>query len=355
MQSARRARVIAGPWVFLASFLCASMPLAAVAVDWNGASGVDSNWSTAGNWVGGVAPAIANTTVVTFGAAGTTFAPIADAPWTINRLDLTGATPYLLTGGLITFDGAAPQLNLSGGAHAIANDLSLASDLAFTNAIDLTITGQLSGLGGISKSGPGRLTMANFLMYSGQTTVNGGTLQIGNGVVGPTGFFVPVVDNATIEFAGSGAAIVLGAGLVGSGDVVVSGGVVQSPGLAMEHAGSTTISGGQLTATVLNNGPLTIAAPGLFESGDSTVGSLAGAGRLDSNGTAVTVGGDGTSTTFSGTLAGLGGLTKVGAGRFTMANFLMYSGQTTVNGGTLQIGNGVVGPTGFFVPVVDNA
>jgi autotransporter-associated beta strand protein len=68
-----------------------------------------------------------------------------------------------------------------------------------------------------------------------------------------------------------------------------------------------------------------------------TVGSLTGpAGSFVTLGSgALTVGGDGTSTTFTGVISGTGSLTKIGVGTQTLAGSNTYSGGTTVTGGTL--------------------
>ena len=73
-----------------------------------------------------------------------------------------------------------------------------------------------------------------------------------------------------------------------------------------------------MTATVTNNGALVIGAGARMEGfNSSTFGSLAGAGELLIIGPGVSVGGDGTTTTFSGTISGGGGatFTKAGPGR----------------------------------------
>ncbi len=98
--------------------------LAPTSTTWNGA-GANDNWGTGANWVGGASPASGNATVVTFPTASARFAPAVDAPWTVNRMDITGTTAYAMTGQAITFAGAAPQLNASGATHSLANPLTL--------------------------------------------------------------------------------------------------------------------------------------------------------------------------------------------------------------------------------------
>ena len=175
--------------------VCLAPP--AGAVDWNGASGVDSNWSTGGNWVGGLAPSSANTTLVTFGATGPAINPFADVPWTINRLDLVGASGFILLGAPLTFDGAAPQLNAGTATHLIQNPLVLSSTLALSNPMDLQAPGGTSGPGGLTKSGAGVLSIVapGFgAIHGGATTILAGTLRIDAGSVPGT-----VVNNGILE------------------------------------------------------------------------------------------------------------------------------------------------------------
>jgi hypothetical protein len=73
--------------------------------------------------------------------------------------------------------------------------------------------------------------------------------------------------------------------------------------------------------------------------GNVTINSLTGiAGTaVDLNGQTLTLG-DGTSTTYPGTISGVGGsLTKQGGGTFTLSGIDTYTGATLVNAGTLSV------------------
>ena len=54
-----------------------------------------------------------------------------------------------------------------------------------TNA--MTLSGVLSGSGGLTKIGSGSLMLTGGNTYSGTTTISGGTLQLGNGTSGNDG------------------------------------------------------------------------------------------------------------------------------------------------------------------------
>ena len=84
-------------------------------------------------------------------------------------------------------------------------------------------------------------------------------------------------------------------------------------------------------------------AGGTFDlnSFNQTIGSLAGAGSVTLGAATLTTGSDNTSTTFSGTISGTGGLTKIGAGTLVLTGNNPYSGATAVNGGRLTV-NGAI-------------
>jgi len=76
----------------------------------------------------------------------------------------------------------------------------------------------------------------------------------------------------------------------------------------------------------------------------ATAGSIAGNGTIalrngSNSAVALTVGGNNTSTTFSGRFSGVGSLQKTGSGTLTLSGASTHSGGTTVAGGTLLVGN----------------
>ena len=72
---------------------------------------------------------------------------------------------------------------------------------------------------------------------------------------------------------------------------------------------------------------------------NQTIGSLsgvAGSSVLLGSGT-LTLGGDNSSTIFSGSISGSGGIIKIGNGTLALAGSNSHSGTTYVNGGVLEI------------------
>ena len=311
-------------------------------------------WTTPANWVGGVVPPSSFATFLTFGPASTT-GSIADAPWQVNRIDLADP-PQGISGATLSFGGAAPALNASGGPHFLNNALDLQADLTITNDLDFTLGGGPSGTGGLTKAGPGTLMIDNaFTMYSGATSIQAGTLRLtGDTVPGP----VVVASGATFETRATAATLTLLSGLSGGGSLHVSRNALASGGPPFTHTGGTLVDFAILNATLTGGGTL-VNNLGQVTTGDSVFSSIAGDGQLILNGTTIVVGSDNTSTTYSGSVTGPSGLTKVGTGRLTITAgtpfATLYNGTTTVSGGILRIGDGINGPGSINGAIVNDA
>jgi autotransporter-associated beta strand protein len=114
---------------------------------------------------------------------------------------------------------------------------------------------------------------------------------------------------------------------------------------ANTYTGGTTVSAGTLQAGAANTfaptSAFTIASGATLNLANfnQTIGSLAGAGNVALGSAALTTNGDNTSTTFSGTISGTGGLIKIGTGTLVLAGANSYSGGTTIAGGTITLAN----------------
>ena len=223
-------------------------------------------------------------------------------------LDSTTNRAVLLSTGSSgsTWDGT---ITLAGGTSAQGNT-ELTAD---TGNGPLTVAGTING----SISGGGFLTLRGV----GQTNVISANVNIGSTTVFKD-------DTGTWRVASSG-----------------------------NTWGSTTINSGILLVGASDALPdstaVSVASAGTLDVGgyNETVGSIAGAGKIDNSGAAaaLAVGGDNTSTTFSGVLTNSGSalsLTKAGNGTLTLSGNNSYSGGTTISAGTLRVGNG--GTSGSF-------
>ena len=103
--------------------------------------------------------------------------------------------------------------------------------------------------------------------------------------------------------------------------------------------------------------PVTVAAGATLNISDDnqTVGSLSGnsGSFLQLTRGTLTTGGDGTSTTFSGTIFGTGSLVKIGTGALTLTGSATYLGSTDIQDGTLIVTSSSGLPDGSNISVGD--
>ena len=235
----------------------------------------------------------------------------------------------------ITFTGGANTLTLQQG-WSLTGDIGVTGSLTFDQAIAVTLSNAITGTGSVIQAGPGTLALTGVNTYAGGTTIDAGTLQIGDG--GTNGSITgAVVDNAALTFNRSDA-MTYGGVITGSGSVTQAG-----PG-TLTLTGTNTYTGG----TTLDAGTLAVSADANL--GRSTGGLSFAGGTLQlltgfSTGRAITLatgGGTidtGTNTaTLSSAIAGAGGLTKEGTGVLIVSGIDNYRGATQVNAGTLRAG-----------------
>ncbi|WP_153100664.1 autotransporter-associated beta strand repeat-containing protein [Paraburkholderia hayleyella] len=248
--------------------------------------------------------------------------------------------------------------------------------LAFGDASDQHFDGVISGSGGIVKQGSGVQTLSGANTYTGGTTVRNGTLALGAGAsLGGAGALNLEQTGTKVDLSGSGRSQRIG-GLSGAGGSLLelggstlalgdsantefAGAISGSGGLVKEGSGTQTLSGVNTYSggTTVNAGTLALKGGGrlaagsalnlaaagagfdLAAGGSSTLGALAGArGSTIALGNNTLTFGDSTNQTFGGSISGSGGLVKQGSGTQTLDGANTYSGEATINGGTLALG-----------------
>ena len=165
---------------------------------WTGNDGTGS-WADYLNWTGGLPsttsppfPLLAasnpnlpkQTTANFFNAPANTVITL-DGSQSITQLAFSGAFSYTITpgtGGSLTLTGTGASVSVTSGSHVVATPMVLASyaGVTVTHAADvLTVSGAISGAGGLSLNGAGALKLTASNSYGGSTTINGGVLTAG--------------------------------------------------------------------------------------------------------------------------------------------------------------------------------
>ncbi|WP_043283866.1 autotransporter-associated beta strand repeat-containing protein [Reyranella massiliensis] len=265
-----------------------------------------------------------------------------------GNLTLTGANSY---GGGTTVSGGT----LTGNTTSLQGNIANNAAVVFSQSTDGTYAGNMSGTGGFTKSGAGNLTLTGANTYSGGTVVSGGTLTgnsaslQGNIANNAAVVFSQSVDGTYAgNMSGTGGFTKNGAGnLTLTGTNSYAGGTVVS-------GGTLTGNSASLQGNIVNNAALVFdqTTNGTYAGAISGTGSLTktGAGQLILTGNNVVGGG---ATVSAGLLTVNGSLTgnvAIGAGGMLGGSGTLI-GQLTSNGGVLAPGNsiGTLNVTGNFV------
>ena len=173
---------------------------------------------------------------------------------TVGNTNTAGTTGGNLGAGTLPVvlgddgSGTAATLLYTGGSAASNHPFTMAGGGGtFAVSSSLGLSGVIDGDGGLTKAAGGILTLAASNLYTGPTTVSGGTLAIGtSGSVNDTSG-IAVNQGATLQVtAGSSANQ-----LPDTANVVLSGG-------NLSYTGSGNVSGESVGALVLNPGQNTI-------------------------------------------------------------------------------------------------
>lgn len=187
-----------------------------------------------------------------------------------------------------------------------------------SNALNVEWRSLTTGVGRLSKTGQGTVSLTADNTYSGGTSVLGGNLQLGNG--GTAGSVLGnIANDASLTFNRSDDVSFTGV-ISGTGSMTQSGPGTLTLTANQTYTGGTTISGGRLQ---LGSG--------------GTTGAVAG--NVLNNGQLIVNRSDNI-TDAVGLVSGSGGFTKLGTGTLTLTRNQLYTGATTISEGTLRIGNG---------------
>jgi autotransporter-associated beta strand protein len=305
-------------------------------------------------------------------SGGTLQTSAADRMSDSSAISVSSGATFAL-GGNETVASISGAGNYSLGAHT----------LTFGNTSNQTVSGLISGSGALVKNGSGSITLSGSNTFSGGTTLSAGAIRIGHDNALGTGN-LSTTASVTIASAdstartisanytgitGSAVTVTFGEASGGTGNLIFAGASGPSLGTGTRtfnvlnsttfQAGLSGGAGGSLTKTgsgtlILagNNtytGATTISTGTLQIGNGGATGSLSTSSAITVNGTlafnrsdALTQG-----THFSSAaITGTGSLVQNGTGTLTLNAANTYSGGTTLNTGTLVIGNTAAAGTG---------
>ncbi len=348
-----------------------------------------TNLDFGASWVGGVAPAAANIAIWDSTVTGAnTVSMGGNLSWGGISISNVGGAVTINPGNTLTLGAAGIDLSDASANLTLNCGLALGAPQAWTTGPGLTLTvggsvanggngltitgvgnavvnGDITGLGGLTNAASGTVTLMATNGYTGDTTVNAGTLVLppgenGAGIIcGSLAINSGAQVNADTDWA-------LGwSGTSGVTSITINGGTLNLTGVAGMgglEASNVTLGVGSITGNTfdwygglyqsLSTGPVltTVAgsAPSVISSGFNLgvgVGEnviLNVAQGTTSNGVDLLISGP-ISDSFGG-----GGITKIGGGTVALNGANTYTEPTVVSNGILLV-NGALGTGGVTV------
>ena len=235
-----------------------------------------------------------------------------------GTLTLTGENTYK---GEATVTAGTLQIGNGGTTGSYAGDIANNGTVGFNRSDDIVYDGVITGSGNLVKEGNGTLILTGNNDYAGGTSIDGGTLQIGDG--GTTGSVAGNISND-------------GKLVFNRSDDIAYGGIISGNGsLVKAGNGELTLTGDHTYTGTTSVGT------GILRLGDGgTSGSVSG--NIVNAGVVVFNRAD--DLEYDGVISGTGQMQQAGSGTVTFTGKNSYGGGTLISDGTIRLtGKGSIG------------
>jgi outer membrane autotransporter protein len=367
---------------FISAFaLAAVAPISASAQSWDGSASND--WTDGTNWSGNVVPAGGNVFVTTTSPNPTVLGVGGAAAATIGQIHIghtNNSGNLTIQNGSTLVNNSYARIGSFGGSSGIVTVTGAGTSWTINNRISL-IVGNL-GQGTLNIT-DGASVVVNpdpqSYVYVGRgngivgamNIANGGTLT-STGIetlvgrdVGSDG--IVAIDGAGSRWRETGSVLQLGVNGSGTLNIQNGGEMEAQMGTLVAANGSSSgilnINGGGILDTLsLSAGagtPQVNFNGGVLQARANNASFITGFSGTELNlaagGLEVDTGGFDVGTDSTSGFTGIGGLTKTGAGTFTLSGVNTYTGATQINAGTLQAGATGVFSSNSAVTLADTA
>lgn len=277
---------------------------------------------------------------------------------TIGRIGSADSAALVLPGKI-----TGSRLYVRGGSTGVTIVSGSLNDYTGGTTVDsgiLRLAGgdnRLVTTGSMAVNTAGTLDLAGFNQQFAGLTSNTSTPRIGNSSTTADSVLTINLASGTNTFTGNLVDAIGGVGTRKLGLTKAGAGVLVLSGTGNTFSGNTRLDAGTVriaNALALQMSTVDIQSGSLSFAGltSATLGGLKGTGSLSLSNTssqavAVTVGGNGESTSYTGNLSGLGSVVKTGSGTLTFTDSNAYAGTTSVLAGGLLV-NGTNSGTGVY-------
>jgi autotransporter-associated beta strand protein len=340
---------------------------AAVTLDTNNITGfaTDSFWKgnasnlwSGANWSpdasGATSSTLAPAADVVFSATGVSPQnqnTVLDSDATISSLTVNDSVAVTISGAhTLSIVGAGTTtgitINSGAGLTTINSNLALSGSsqtMAVNNAAGLLINGSVGGTIGLTKTGSGTLTLAGTNTYSGATTINAGTLNVG--ATGALGGTSSIVVNASGTLLLSEAGSPTTDRINNSSTMTLNGGTFNTAGLSEHNLAGATVTPGIGALTLSNNSIIDLGA-------GASILAFANSSAQTWSGTLSVYNWSGTALTGNGTDQIYFGTDSTGLTATQLSQIAFYSDSGTTLLGTAVYASGL---DGEVVPVSESS